>query len=106
MKRLASAAIALTMLAGPAFAGPRDHSRNQWHNDNSQYQSHRSDHPHWSRGDRLPDQYWQTQYVVTDWRGHHLRLPGHGRHWVRVNNQYILVAIGSGLIVDAIINGR
>jgi Ni/Co efflux regulator RcnB len=60
----------------------------------------------WSRGDRLSDEYMGERYVVADWRGNHLRRPGRGRHWVRVNNQFILVAIGSGLIADAVINHR
>jgi Ni/Co efflux regulator RcnB len=58
----------------------------------------------WSRGERLSDEYRGDRYVVSDWRGNHLRRPGRGRHWVRVNNQFILVAVGSGLIVEAIIN--
>jgi Ni/Co efflux regulator RcnB len=57
----------------------------------------------WSRGERLSDEYRGDRYVVSDWRGNHLRNPGRGRHWVRVNNQFILVAIGSGQIADAII---
>jgi|GEM_PF-459285 Ni/Co efflux regulator RcnB len=60
----------------------------------------------WSRGERLSDDYRGDRYVVSDWRGNHLHSPGRGRHWVRVNNQFILVAIGSGLIADAIINNR
>ena len=60
----------------------------------------------WSRGERLSAEYRSSRYVVSDWRGNHLQRPPRGHHWVHVNNQYVLVAIGSGLIADVIINGE
>ncbi len=43
--------------------------------------------------------------VVRDYRRYGLHAPGRGQHWVRVNNDYLLVAAVGGLI-GAIIAGR
>ena len=62
-----------------------------------------SDPPHWSRGDRLPEQYRQNQYVVGDWQQHNLRTPPRGYRWVRNdNNQYLLATIGTGIIAEIV----
>ena len=132
MKYLISAAIALTLLGSPAAFAQRDNPNHQGQNPTpfqnnagpnqgqnpapfqnnggpggpqGLNQSNR-DQPHWSRGDRLPDQYRQNQYVVSDWKGHHLRKPPRGQHWVRANDRYVLIAITSGLIMQAILNSR
>jgi Ni/Co efflux regulator RcnB len=60
----------------------------------------------WRRGDRLPDRYRSNQYVVNDWRGHHLRQPPRGYHWVQSGGDYVLAAVATGLIADLIINSR
>ena len=62
-----------------------------------------NDRPHWSRGDRLPDQYLQNQYIVGDWQQHNLRAPPRGYHWVHNDNdQYLLATIASGIIADIV----
>jgi len=60
----------------------------------------------WRRGDRLPSQYRSNQYVVNDWRGHHLRQPPRGYHWVQSGGDYVLAAVATGVIADLIINSR
>jgi Ni/Co efflux regulator RcnB len=60
----------------------------------------------WHRGDRLPDRYRNNQYVVNDWRGHHLRQPPRGYHWVQSGSDYVLAAVATGVIADLIINSR
>ena len=52
------------------------------------------------RGDRLPAEYRHRHYVVNDWRGHHLSAPPRGYHWVQSGNDYILIAIASGIIAQ------
>jgi Ni/Co efflux regulator RcnB len=59
---------------------------------------------HWNKGDRLPREYWDRQYVVDDWRGHHLRQPPRGYHWVQSGSDYLLVAIATGIIADLLLN--
>jgi len=61
-------------------------------------------HPHWSRGDRLYRTYWAPRYYVNDWRVYHLRRPPHGYRWVRVNDDYLLVAISTGIILDVMLH--
>lgn len=56
------------------------------------------------RGDRLPSEYRSRQYVVDDWRGHHLNRPPRGYHWVQSGNDYFLVAITTGIILQLLMN--
>ena len=56
------------------------------------------------RGSRLPPQYRSRQYVVDDWRRHHLAPPPRGYHWVQVGVDYVLVAIATGIIAQILLN--
>jgi Ni/Co efflux regulator RcnB len=56
------------------------------------------------RGDRLPNTYRTRQYVVDDWRGHGLRSPPRGYHWVQTGSDYVLVAIATGVILELLLN--
>jgi Ni/Co efflux regulator RcnB len=47
----------------------------------------------------------QHYTVVKDYGRYHLRRPPHGQHWVRVDNQYLLVGITSGIIA-ALVNAQ
>jgi Ni/Co efflux regulator RcnB len=104
MKRLLLATVALSLLAAPAaFAQPQD-----FH-----HRDHRPTHvvkkkvivkkTRWQRGHRLPR--GQHYVVVKDYGRYHLRRPPHGQHWVRVDNQYLLVGITSGIIA-ALVNAQ
>lgn len=56
------------------------------------------------RGDRLPVEYRHRQYVVDDWRGHHLSAPPRGYQWVQSGNDYILIAIATGIIAQLLLS--
>jgi Ni/Co efflux regulator RcnB len=56
------------------------------------------------RGERLPSYYRGPQYVVNDWRGHGLRTPPRGYHWVQTGGDYVLVAIATGVILELLLN--
>jgi Ni/Co efflux regulator RcnB len=56
------------------------------------------------RGGRLPDRYRNHQYVVNNYREHHLRPPPRGYHWVQTGGDYVLAAVATGIIADLIIN--
>ncbi len=56
------------------------------------------------RGERLPAQYRHTQYVVNDWRGHHLSAPPRGYHWVQTGSDYVLIAIATGIIAQLLLS--
>jgi surface antigen len=59
--------------------------------------------PRFSRGDRLPGQYRQNQYFVSDWQQHGLRRPPGGYHWVRDdNNDFFLALIATGMIAQVV----
>jgi Ni/Co efflux regulator RcnB len=108
------AACALTSIASHAQdRGPRDdHGRPGMERD------HRDDHRgpdrdehhapgpdgrgHWQRGERVPTEYRQHQYVVDDWRGHHLAAPPRGQQWVAVGGDYFLIAVATGIVASAI----
>lgn len=66
---------------------------------------HRNDHAmmshhNWRNGDRLPEQY--RRYASIDWHAHHLRRPPRGYHWVRVDDDYVLVAVATGIVLETI----
>lgn len=53
-------------------------------------------HDRWARG----HYYRGPNYVVRDYGYYRLRQPPRGYHWVRANNDYLLVAIATGVILD------
>lgn len=90
----------------------RDQRRHDRHND--RHDDRRDDRDfrrgagpdhRWVQGYRVPQQYRGPQYVVQDWRGHHLSAPPRGYHWVQYGGDYMLVAIASGVITQLILGG-
>ncbi len=63
-------------------------------------------HHDWYRGGRVPAMYRTPHYVVADWRGHHLKAPPRGYHWVQYGGDYLLVAIATGVIAQLVLSGR
>jgi Ni/Co efflux regulator RcnB len=59
------------------------------------YYAHR-----WNRGERLPVAYYQPRYVIGNYRDCGLRAPPRGYHWVRVNDDAVLAAITTGVVLD------
>jgi len=55
------------------------------------------------KGDRFPAEYRNRHYVVDDWRGHNLSAPPRGYQWVQSGNDYVLIAIASGIIASLIL---
>ncbi|BEU68056.1 hypothetical protein MAFF301069_26110 [Ralstonia pseudosolanacearum] len=58
----------------------------------------------WAKGDRIPPEYRQRQYIVDDWRAYHLAPPPRGYHWVGVGGDYFLVA-PTGIVFNVMIGG-
>jgi Ni/Co efflux regulator RcnB len=56
------------------------------------------------RGDRLPPHAHGDKDVVGDWRAHHLSEPPRGSHWVRTGDDFVLVAITTGVIMELLLN--
>jgi Ni/Co efflux regulator RcnB len=63
-------------------------------------------HSDWHRGERLPAEYRNRNYVVDDWRAHRLSAPPRGYQWVGVNGDYVLAAIATGVIASILISGH
>jgi len=63
-----------------------DHRPPVWSNANR-------DHEYvvFKRGERIPVEYRDNRYFVSDWRAHRLYEPPRGYHWVKTPNQYLLV---------------
>jgi Ni/Co efflux regulator RcnB len=128
-KHLIVSALMAAMLGASAssfaqdrYHGDRDRDRHDQRDDRRDYRDdHRDDRRdhrddrygrrdgagpdrNFHRGERLPDRYRHNQYVVNDWRGHRLRQPPRGYHWVQTGSDYVLAAIATGVIADLIIN--
>ena len=131
MKRLLTAAIAVSVLATAGMAnaqgpqrhddhhdqGPQrndDHRGADRHDDNSwerhatkRYKANRYQPPRgyqarqWHRGDKLPASYRGKTYVV-DYRHYGLGAPPRGYQYVRVNNDVVLTAIATGVVASVI----
>lgn len=113
MKRLLTAALALSLLGGTAaVAQPYGHGHdrrderhdNRYDRDRHDNGNHYGQRRHWNRGERLPSQYYSQRSYWVDYRAHHLRAPPRGYRWVQVDNQYLLVAAATGLIASIIAN--
>jgi Ni/Co efflux regulator RcnB len=63
-------------------------------------------HQDWHSGDRLPDSYRGSRYVVKDWRAHDLHAPPSGYQWVQVNGDFVLAAIATGVISSIIVSSH
>jgi Ni/Co efflux regulator RcnB len=101
MKRFIIALTALSMLTPvAAFAQPRHYDHHGRHVEKRVIIKKKVVHRnHWSRGRALPRQY---RGHVVEYRRYHLRRPGHGQHWVRVGNEYLLIGIASGVIASIV----
>jgi Ni/Co efflux regulator RcnB len=105
--------IATALLATGSFAlaapdhGHGDHHRHdgdrRWHADgHRRYGHYRAGpryygHPHrWERGHR----YYGPTHVVRNYGYYRLRPPPRGYHWVRADDNYLLVAVATGIILD------
>ncbi|WP_332681137.1 RcnB family protein [Bosea sp. (in: a-proteobacteria)] len=52
----------------------------------------------WAKGHRMND--WRRHSHVRDYHRHGLRRPGRGQAWVRVDNNYLLLSMATGLIAS------
>jgi len=119
-KTVAAAVMAISLTAG-GFAYAQDRGNDRGPNDNYRrsneartqdrgpdrgrgHADHYSGDQEWRRGGHLPPEYRNRQYVVNDWRGHHLSAPPRGYHWVQHGNDYVLAAVATGIIAQLLVN--
>ena len=58
----------------------------------------------WYRGGYVAAPYRGYNYVVGDWRSHRLSAPPRGYQWIQYGGDYLLIAIGTGLIANIVFN--
>jgi Ni/Co efflux regulator RcnB len=131
MKRTIMAAMVLSLLTGSlALADPPqgyDHDHDRYDHDHDRHDQRHDEHhdygraheyfnsgryvrPHgyyahrWRRGDRLPPAYRGRGYVIPDYAVYRLRPPPPGYYWVRVDNNAVLAAVATGVVVDVAVN--
>ncbi len=126
MKRLIGSFMVVSLLASSAaFAAPQQHDDRdrdrieQRHDDHgpARHDDHRNDQrddrrsahhddrngrhgPPFHRGERLAKDHRGSH--VADYRKHHLKQPPRGHEWRRVDNQYVLIAIATGVIASVV----
>src|SRR5574343_422032 len=70
-------------------------------------QAYRHDMPRpgqeWRKGGRVPAKFRGASYQVNDWRSRDLPAPPRGHRWVRVNGDYVLVAVATGVIAQILL---
>lgn len=105
MKKFVLATVAFSFIATPAaFAQrydgppryPQERNYNpykQKHVQKQQVRKHR-----WAKGQRFDRHSRHTVIRDRDYRRYHLSHPPRGHHWVRVDDEFILVATATGII--------
>ncbi len=58
----------------------------------------------WHRGERLPPAYWSRSRWVNDYPRYRLYAPPRGHQWVRIDNDLLLTALATGLVLDVVYN--
>ena len=83
----------------------RDEDRDHERFDAGEYWRPRGYYEHyWRRGERLPLEYRAPVYVVPDVAVYHLSPPPPGYYWVRVDNNAVLAAVATGVVIDVAYN--
>lgn len=114
INRIVLAAIGLSLMAIPAAQAQARHDTHRpgVHRHAKPPAAHRPhakpapSHAHrsrWTRGHRYNN--WRRHSTVRDYHRFGLRRPGHGQHWIKVNNDYLLITTATGVIAS-IIAGR
>ncbi|WP_340650128.1 RcnB family protein [Pseudoxanthomonas winnipegensis] len=102
MKRLSTLFLSLSLVvSGAAMAAPQHHDDRHDDRRGPPPPARHHDAPHhWSRGEHLGHDH--RGVYVRDYRIHHLPPPPRGHQWRRVDNDYVLVAVATGIITSVI----
>jgi Ni/Co efflux regulator RcnB len=132
MKRLLIATTALTLLVAPLSEAFAQNGNQGWNNDrhdngrpNAMQMQHRDNDRHdndrrnnyrndnarndnghhrgWYKGGHIDRSDWNRGYRVNDYRRYHLQRPPRGYEWRRVDNNYVLAAAATGLIMGLVL---
>jgi Ni/Co efflux regulator RcnB len=109
MKRVILAAVAFSMFAIPMAQAQQRHEAPRWQHQQQQQhhagQKHHGPHqfkkqPRWAKGKRVPD--WKRKQALRDHHRYGLKRPGHGQRWVKVDNDFLLISVATGIIAAAV----
>jgi Ni/Co efflux regulator RcnB len=102
-------AAALAMLAGPALAQqgpPHDQNHGPQYEQHpppppvhhpEQHEAYGPPHGGWHEGD-----HYNGGRETVDWHQHHLHQPPQGYEWVQSGDQFVLIAVTTGIIASII----
>lgn len=89
MKKYALALFAAAVLVAPIAQAEDNHHKTEQHSD-------------WSKGHRTTPAERADMSDVTDWKSENLSAPPSGYHWVKSNNQYLLIGVESGIVSSVV----
>jgi Ni/Co efflux regulator RcnB len=108
MKKIILATVAFSLIATPAAFAQSYHPQSQ-HNFKKNDPRHgfgngkdARQHRRWAKGQRLDQGYRRNYINARDYRRYRLRQPPRGYQWVRVDNDFIMVSVATGLISSII----
>jgi Ni/Co efflux regulator RcnB len=87
--------ISSVLMSGVALAQDDHHGQPQ--HDNHTYVRHTE----WHKGAKINHDDWNRGEQV-DWHAHHLQAPRSGYEWREVDGNFVLAAVATGLIANAI----
>ena len=106
------ALLAASLMTGSLGAFADEHEDRDRHDDRDHHEArdprddhHRPDYVHhddWRRGARMRDEDWRRGEHI-DYREYHLRAPPRGYEWRRVDGNYVLAAVATGVIASVIV---
>lgn len=103
LTRTLLAAVALSFAAAPMAQAQQHYGHDRkpgysssWDKRNASRHDARKYHK-WRKGERYSD--WKRRPAVRDYHRHGLRKPGRGQQWVKVDNNYLLMSVATGLIL-------
>ncbi|WP_312795963.1 RcnB family protein [Tianweitania sp.] len=95
-KRLVLSTAAVAMLAVPVAQAQSRHQDTRQGHHYSQKKHQEAKRHSWKRGERVSD--WRKRAAIRDYKRHGLRAPGRGQHWVKVDNDYLLITLATGVV--------
>jgi Ni/Co efflux regulator RcnB len=95
-RKVSTASLLALALACSGVALAQDHHDDQ--HDNSHYVRHKE----WHKGARINQDDWNRGDQV-DYRQAHLHAPPNGYEWRRVDGNYVMAAVATGVIASVII---
>ena len=108
-KSIVTAAVAATLALSSLSSFAQAHDKHGkviivQQQDKKQQHYYNARGPEFVRGRALPRDLRTPQYVVTNYRQHHLTAPRRGQQWVQVGADYVLVSIATGVIANIVLN--